>query len=47
VLRTKTTLEAAVETCDLAPVPRCTLLYQGTNASTVSQTLASTGVLAA
>ena len=32
---------------DFAPVPRCTLLYQGANASTASQTEAITGVLAA
>ena len=32
---------------DFAPVPRWTLLYQGTNASTASHTAASTGVLAA
>ena len=24
--------KAAVDTCDFAPLPRCTLLYQGTNA---------------
>ena len=38
---------AAVDTCDLAPLPRCTLLYQGTNASTAAHTSAITGVLAA
>ena len=34
---------AAVETCDFAPVPRWTLLYHGTNASTASHTAAITG----
>jgi len=38
---------ASVATCDLAPLPRCTLLYQGTNASTASHTAAITGVPAA
>ena len=38
---------AAVETWDFSPLPRCTLLYQGTNASTASHTAAITGVLAA
>ena len=38
---------AAVDTCDFAPLPRCTLLYQGMNASTAAQTSAITGVLAA
>ena len=38
---------ASVDTRDLAPVPRCTLLYHGTNASTASHTAARTGVLAA
>jgi hypothetical protein len=38
---------AAVETCDFAPVPRWTLLHHGTNASTASHTSAMTGVLAA
>ena len=32
---------------DFSPLPRCTLLYQGTNASTASHTAAITGVLAA
>ena len=38
---------AAVDTRDFAPVPRCTLLYHGTNASTAAHTSAITGVLAA
>ena len=38
---------AAVATCDLTPVPRCTLLYQGMNACTASHASASIGVLAA
>ena len=38
---------AAVDTCDFTPLPRCTLLYQGTNASTAAHTSAITGVLAA
>ena len=38
---------SAVATCDLTPLPRCTLLYQGTKASTAAQTSAMTGVLAA
>ena len=38
---------AAVETWDFSPLPRWTLLYQGTNASTASHTAAITGVLAA
>ena len=39
--------KAAVDTRDLAPLPRCTLLYHGTNASTAAHTSAITGVLAA
>ena len=38
---------AAVDTRDFSPLPRCTLLYQGTNRSTASHTAAITGVLAA
>jgi hypothetical protein len=38
---------AAVDTTDFAPLPRWTLLYHGTNASTAVQTSAITGVLAA
>jgi hypothetical protein len=38
---------AAVATCDLRPLPRWTLLYQGRKASTASHTPASAGVLAA
>ena len=38
---------ASVEIRDFAPVPRWTLLYHGTNASTASHTAAITGVLAA
>ena len=38
---------ASVASCDLAPLPRCTLLYQGMNAATASQTSGSAGVLAA
>ena len=38
---------ASVEMRDFAPVPRWTLLYHGTNASTASHTAARTGVLAA
>ena len=38
---------SAVATWDLTPVPRCTLLYQGTKASTAAHTSAMTGVLAA
>ena len=38
---------AAVLTRDLAPLPRCTLLYHGTNASTAAHTSSITGVLAA
>jgi hypothetical protein len=38
---------AAVATRDLNPLPRCTLLYHGTNASTAFQTSLMTGVLAA
>ena len=36
-----------METCDFAPVPRWTLEYQGTNASTTFHTADITGVLAA
>ena len=39
--------KAAVHTRDLAPLPRCTLLYHGTNASTAAHTSSITGVLAA
>ena len=38
---------ASVEIRDFAPVPRWTLLYHGTNASTASHTAVITGVLAA
>jgi hypothetical protein len=38
---------SAVANCDLAPVPRCTLLYHGAKASTAAHTSAITGVLAA
>jgi hypothetical protein len=38
---------AAVDTWDFAPLPRWTLLYQGTNASMAAHTSAITGVLAA
>ena len=34
-------------TCDFVPLPRCTLLYQGMNASTAFHTSGSAGVLAA
>jgi hypothetical protein len=44
---TRASSNAAVETCDFRPLPRCTLLYQGTNASTASHTAAITGVPAA
>jgi hypothetical protein len=37
----------SVESWDFSPLPRCTLLYQGMNASTASHTAAITGVLAA
>ena len=38
---------ASVATCDLMPLPLCTLLYHGMNDSTASHTSASAGVLAA
>ena len=38
---------ASVATCDLRPLPRWTLLYQGRKASTASRTEASAGALAA
>ena len=38
---------ASVATCDLAPLPRCTLLYHGMKAATASHTSGSAGVLAA
>ena len=44
---TRASSNRPVETWDLTPLPRCTLLYQGTKASTASHTLAITGVLAA
>ena len=45
--RSRASSNAAVDTCDFAPLPRWTLLYQGTNASTAAHTSAITGVLAA
>jgi hypothetical protein len=38
---------AAVESWDFSPLPRCTLLYQGMNASTASHTATIAEVLAA
>ena len=38
---------AAVASCDLYPLPRCTLLYHGRNSSTAARTPAMAGVLAA
>ena len=43
----RTRSNASVATCDLAPLPRWTLLYQGMNAATASQTSGNAGVLAA
>jgi hypothetical protein len=36
-----------VDIRDFAPLPRCTLLYHGTNASEAAHTSVITGVLAA
>ena len=44
---TRASSYAAVDTWDFTPVPRCTLLYQGRNASTAFHTAVITGALAA
>jgi hypothetical protein len=44
---TRACSKASVDTRDLAPLPRCTLLYQGMNSSTAAHTSAIAGVLAA